>query len=70
MWKNYFKEVGRRALIVASLVLIVWLALIVALIVLLFWFGYPLTALGIIGLWMAIAFGRAAAKADDELRGF
>jgi len=60
MWKNYFKEVGRRMLIVALLVLIVWL----------FLFGYPLTALGVIGIWMALAFGRAAAKADDELRGF
>ena len=59
MWKNYFKKVGRWAMVAAT----------ISVIVSLFWFGYPLTALGVIGIWMALAFSRGA-KVDDDLGEF
>ena len=59
MWKNYFKKVGRRTLFVVTVLFVVWLFLA----------GYIITGLGFVGVWIALAFGKSAAKADDELDG-
>ena len=59
MWKNYFKKVGRRTLFVVTVLFVVWLFLA----------GYIIAGLGFIGIWLALAFGKSAAKADDELDG-